>query len=116
MSMCSCEELEPLLAAYVDGEGTAAQRDTVEGHLARCASCRCAVEHEQTARAALTSCRTRLAAHASPGLRERCQACACSPPSWWRFSRGPGGGGLREFPFPDTDAATTERTALGQHS
>lgn len=99
MSMGSCEELEPLLAAYVDGEGTAAQRDTVEGHLARCASCRCAVEHEQTARAALTSCRTRLAAHASPGLRERCQACACSPRGWWRFSRAPGAATRRWLPL-----------------
>src|SRR5689334_12994332 len=83
--MRSCEELEPLFAVYVDGEGTADQREAVQRHLERCAPCRRAVEDEQTVRAALRSCRSRLAAHASPQLRNRCKACACSPRAWWRF-------------------------------
>jgi anti-sigma factor RsiW len=84
--MRSCEELEPLFATYVDGEGSPDQREAVQAHLERCATCRRAVQAERAARAALTSCRTRLAAHASPRLRERCAACACSPSGWWRLA------------------------------
>ena len=84
--MRSCQELEPLFAAYVDGEGSADQREAVQSHLERCSACRRAVEDERAVRAAFSSCRTRLAAHASPRLRARCAACACAPPAWWRLA------------------------------
>lgn len=86
MPMRRCEELEPLFAPYVDGEGSADQRQAVQDHLERCPTCRHAVQAERVARAALTSCRTRLSAHASPRLRERCAACASSPSGWWRLA------------------------------
>jgi len=81
----SCEELEPLFAPYVDGEGSAEQREAVRQHLERCSVCRRAVEDERAVRAAFSICRTRLAAHASTRLHERCEACACSPAAWWRL-------------------------------
>lgn len=99
MSMRSCEELEPLFAAYVDGEGTAAQREAVQSHLARCADCRRAVQDEQTVRAALTSCRVRFVVHASEELHNRCKACACSPRSWWRRSAAGRGATPRWVPL-----------------
>jgi anti-sigma factor RsiW len=83
--MRSCDELEPLFAAFVDGEGTADQREAVRRHVERCAPCRRAVQGEQLVREALSSCRTRLGAHASQELRDRCRACACSPRAWWRI-------------------------------
>jgi len=81
--MRSCEDVEPLFAAYVDGEGSSDQREAVRRHLERCSDCRRAVEDEQAVRAALTSCRGRLGAQAPTALRNRCHACACSPRAWW---------------------------------
>ncbi|MEO7272256.1 MAG: zf-HC2 domain-containing protein [Vicinamibacterales bacterium] len=97
--MRSCEELEPLFAAYVDGEGAADEREAVQRHLARCVDCRHAVEHQHTIRAALRSCRGRLGAHASPELRNRCQACACAPRAWWRGSGAGRGATPRWLPL-----------------
>src|SRR6478609_6718687 len=96
----SCQEIEPLLAAYVDGEGTAAQRDLVLAHLARCHGCREAARGEQAVREAIGMCRGRLTVPASAGLRRRCEACACSPRGWWRT------GGSRPSWLPLSFAAT----------
>jgi len=64
--MPSCQELEPLFAAYVDGEGTADQREAVQQHVERCPTCRRAVENERAIRAGC--CITGWPVHAlSPG-------------------------------------------------
>lgn len=40
----NCETLEELLSAYIDGEVTAEERQTVEQHVASCVSCRATLQ------------------------------------------------------------------------
>lgn len=44
----NCETMEELLSAYIDGEATAEERQTVEQHIASCASCRAALQDFST--------------------------------------------------------------------
>jgi anti-sigma factor RsiW len=70
----ACAEVEPLLAAYVDGEASAGERATIDTHLARCEPCRHHEAHERTMRGVLRARRHELGACASPQLRTRCAA------------------------------------------
>jgi anti-sigma factor RsiW len=72
--MRSCRDIEPLLAAYVDGEALDRDRVIVEEHLDACTPCRDAASNEVTARHVLSACRDRLRASAPPALRARCAA------------------------------------------
>lgn len=74
IAMSKCRDLEPLLAAYVDGEVPAAQRATVDAHIGRCPPCRERLAGEQTAHDVLRARRDGLKACASDTLRERCTA------------------------------------------
>lgn len=70
--MKSCRDIQPLLAAYVDGEGSPADRSAVQAHLDSCAPCRDAACGERTARDVVAACRDRLRAAAPDALRARC--------------------------------------------
>jgi len=70
----NCEQLEPFLASYVDGDLQAAEHARVAAHLHACAACRGAVEVQKLVRNALAAERSGLADQAPPGLRTRLAA------------------------------------------
>jgi anti-sigma factor RsiW len=70
----TCEELQPLLASYADGNLSQAERARVQAHLATCAACRHAVDVQRMMRQALASHGPLLATPAPPGLRTRLSA------------------------------------------
>ena len=72
--MPSCREIDPLFAAYVDGEASAEQRAAVDAHLKACPKCR-----HQTALQTVVrdTVREKLCRPAAPeALRARCRAAA----------------------------------------
>jgi anti-sigma factor RsiW len=72
--MASCRDIEPALAAYVDGECGAAERGDVEAHLARCPACRSKVASERATHELLRArCKT-LRGCAPDSVRQRCVA------------------------------------------
>jgi anti-sigma factor RsiW len=74
--MSKCQDLEPLLATYVDGEAPAVDRDVVDAHLNRCQPCRDRVAGERVVRSVIAARRTGLRGCASDQLRARCLAHA----------------------------------------
>ena len=72
--MSKCQDLDPLFAAYADGEVAANDRAAVEAHLERCPPCRERVAEQRTVRAVLAARRPTLRACASAHLRARCAA------------------------------------------
>jgi anti-sigma factor RsiW len=72
--MNKCQELEPLLAPYVDGDAPEDTRGFVEAHLERCPQCRERVAGERAARRVLCARRDGLRSCASEHLRARCAA------------------------------------------
>jgi len=91
--MTRCEDLEDALAAYIDGEATAPQRDAVERHLRRCQACHARVQAERTVREAVGRYRDEWRrTSAPPALRARLmstaeQARAQSPSAVTRLAR-----------------------------
>jgi anti-sigma factor RsiW len=79
--MKSCRDIEPLLAAYVDGDASNRDRGEVDAHLAACPPCRDAVGCGRTARHVLAASRNRLRANAPAGLRARCAAQVAPRPA-----------------------------------
>ena len=72
--MPSCREIDPLFAAYVDGEATADQRAAVDAHLRACPKCRHQTALQQVVR---DTVREKLSRPCAPEqLRERCRAAA----------------------------------------
>ena len=51
--MSQCRDLEPLVTAYLDGEGTPADRTQVQQHLEHCPPCREQARAESAAREVL---------------------------------------------------------------
>ena len=72
IAMSKCRDLEPLLAAYVDGEAPVAERATVDAHIERCPPCRARIAGEQIAHDVLRAHRGALRVAASDALRARC--------------------------------------------
>ncbi|MEP6593351.1 MAG: zf-HC2 domain-containing protein [Acidobacteriota bacterium] len=72
--MNKCQELEPLLASYADGEAAADARVSVDAHLDRCRKCRHRVEAQRVAREVLSARRAWLRPSAPAALRARCAA------------------------------------------
>ncbi len=72
--MNKCQELEPLLASYADGEAAADARASVDSHLDRCGKCRHRLEAQRAAREVLASRRQQLRTAAPEALRTRCAA------------------------------------------
>ncbi|HXW04570.1 MAG TPA: zf-HC2 domain-containing protein [Vicinamibacterales bacterium] len=77
--MSRCGDLEPLFAAYVDGEVSAADQVAIDAHLQACTPCRSRVSCERTARALLVARRPGLKPCAPDPLRDRCAAHLCAP-------------------------------------
>jgi len=72
--MGECRDLEPLFAAYVDGEAAAADRARVDAHVKTCRPCGERLACETEVRRALVSRREQLRTVASDDLRRRCVA------------------------------------------
>jgi anti-sigma factor RsiW len=91
--MPSCQEIDPLVTPYVDGETTAAERAMVDAHMLACPACRRRAEAESAARVTL---RSRVCFASAPDhLRTRCRraatpmgriACTYSPASLSMFA------------------------------
>jgi anti-sigma factor RsiW len=71
-----CRELEPVLAAYVDGEAAAGDGDRVRAHVDACGACRERLTAQRVARAAMHARRERLRVPAPGALKARCAAHA----------------------------------------
>ena len=82
-----CQDLDPVLAPYVDGEALPQDRAAVEAHLATCPPCRDRVAAERAARLVVHSRREGLRCCASDALRTRCGRLA-APPSGPRSAAG----------------------------
>lgn len=67
-----CQDLDPVLAPYVDNEAAPPQRAAVDAHLSACPPCRDRVAGERAARQVLHSRRDTLRTCASQALRTRC--------------------------------------------
>jgi anti-sigma factor (TIGR02949 family) len=72
----SCDELEPLLTPYVDGEADEGERDTVERHIETCPACGRRIDAERTGRAVVQARREALRTPAPAALRARCRRLA----------------------------------------
>jgi anti-sigma factor RsiW len=72
--MADCRELEPLFAAYVDGEAAACDCAALDAHFRSCPPCRSRIEAERIVKEAVATHRTTLRACASEDLRRRCEA------------------------------------------
>lgn len=78
----NCEELEPLLAPYVDGE-PGADRAEIDGHLRRCPPCASRAAQATAARRLVQRRSRALVPPAPPALRHRCAALARVRRSSW---------------------------------
>jgi anti-sigma factor RsiW len=67
-----CQDLDPVLAPYVDNEAAAHERAAVDAHLAACPPCRDRVTGERAARLVVQGRRDTLRCCASEALRTRC--------------------------------------------
>jgi anti-sigma factor RsiW len=85
--MSTCQDLEPLLAPYVDGDAQAASRATVEAHLDRCPPCRDRVAGQRAVREVIVARRAVLRGCASEHLRARCAAHSAPARSFVRSAR-----------------------------
>jgi anti-sigma factor RsiW len=74
--MKNCQDLEPLLTPYVDGEATADQRAAIEAHLAVCPSCRDCADAEAHGRDLLKARRDQLVTPAPARLHQKCAQLA----------------------------------------
>lgn len=75
----NCEQLQPLMASYADGELSPAERSRAEAHVRTCADCRRAVEVQRLLRQVVSSHRSALVDPAPPGLRTRLAASLATP-------------------------------------
>ena len=95
--MPNCEELEPLVTAWIDGVATDQERRLVEGHLRACGPCRAHAESEASARAVIRDRATGTPLVEAPAaLKARCRSLASlpspetgSPTSWAEVLRVP---------------------------
>ena len=85
--MSKCQDLEPLLARYVDGEAPPVDRAAVDAHLNRCPPCRDRVAGERVVREVIVARRSVLRGCASEHLRARCSAHATPVRSLARAAR-----------------------------
>lgn len=72
--MSKCQDLDSVMAPYVDGDSSPEQRASLDAHLQRCPPCRDKVAEERAAREVLIAHRQGLRPRASEQLRARCAA------------------------------------------
>ena len=78
--MPDCNQIDPLVTPFVDGDITPADRHLVDRHLQACHSCRSRVSAEQAVHALLRARRSILAAtEVPPGLRARLASLGQAP-------------------------------------
>jgi anti-sigma factor RsiW len=70
----TCQQVEPLIAAYADGDPIDGRRPAVEAHVVVCAACQEAVRIQQSVRTAVAACGREGEVVAPPGLRTRIAA------------------------------------------
>jgi anti-sigma factor (TIGR02949 family) len=70
--VCSCRDLESMLAAYVDGEAPSCDCDKVRAHVEACPPCRERLSGERGVREAIRAHRDALRAAAPEALKTRC--------------------------------------------
>jgi anti-sigma factor RsiW len=70
----TCQQVEPWIAAYADGDPIDGHRPAIEAHVAVCAACQEAVRIQQSVRGAVAACGREAAVFAPPGLRTRIAA------------------------------------------
>ena len=86
--MPDCQEIDPLVTPFVDGDITPADRQLVDRHLQACRACRGRVNAEQAVQALLRARRSALAESAvPPGLFARCASHGGSNGQAWRAGR-----------------------------
>ena len=74
--VCSCRDLESMLAAYVDGEAPSSECDRVRAHVEACPPCRERLSGESAAREAVRAHRKGLRPAAPDALKTRCALLA----------------------------------------
>jgi anti-sigma factor RsiW len=80
--MTDCQQIDPLVTPYIDGDIGAGDRDLVDRHLRECLPCRGRVNAEQAIHALLHARRSALAdAGAPPALRVRCASLGREAPA-----------------------------------
>ena len=72
--MPSCQDVDALMTAYVDGEAAVAEVAAVEAHLGRCPACCERASVERAARHVVQARASLLGEQAPAGLRARCKA------------------------------------------
>jgi anti-sigma factor RsiW len=87
--MGKCQELNPLFAAYADGDVAPADRASVEVHLAKCPPCRARIAEQRAVRDVLAARRPVLRPCAPGDLRARCAAQAAGSGVRRRFGSRP---------------------------
>jgi len=75
-----CEEVEPMLTPYADGEATDEIRGSVEQHVHECPPCGRRLSAERSGRAVVRARRAILRAPAPAALRARCASAAARRP------------------------------------
>lgn len=101
-----CQDLDPVLATYVDNEALPQERAAVDTHLAKCPPCRERVAGERAARLVVQSRRESLRCCASEALRSRCERLTTSTPSSSSIPRLPAAALLKRRWVPLSLAAT----------
>ena len=93
--MKSCQDVDAIMTAYVDGEVDARETAAVDAHLVVCAPCRERATAEQTIHEVVRVRASRLGERASAALKARCVAAAPGPAETMRPDVGdvPSGAG-----------------------
>ncbi|MFB3853030.1 MAG: zf-HC2 domain-containing protein [Vicinamibacterales bacterium] len=86
--MANCEDIERLIAPYVDGGIDEREKERVAAHLGACAPCRNTAGREAAARQVLHARAKALVPRASTDLRARCARTAGAPSSLAWVGRG----------------------------
>lgn len=112
--MKSCDDVDVIMTAYVDGEVAADEAVAVDAHLAVCPPCRARASSESVVRQVLQSKAGTLGERASPGLLARC--IAATPrvsPAVARATDGPRGPAQRVAGWVPLSMAATVLLAVG---
>lgn len=86
--MPKCQELEPLITAWIDDLASDRERQTVEDHFQACPACRRRAGAEGSVRALMRSRATAaLRIEPPPALKARCHALCASNATSWKLPR-----------------------------
>ncbi len=91
--MKSCQDIDAIMTAYVDGESDSRETAAVDAHLAVCPPCRDRAMEEHAVRELVQAKASRLGERAPASLKARCVAASPgreveSNPGWYRRATG----------------------------